>query len=129
MRNAGPYEEAVFFRQQLSRTYQPFMSKFLSFVPRVLLWAFFCFCTISSPAQTAFLDFNAVGEYTNNFNPWNDNGGVNGGAYAFEENTSDGVGGSGGVSVDQSTDMTATYENSSWNFATNGSTIIVSTMI
>src|SRR3954471_13917719 len=32
--------------------------------------------------QTAFLDFNSVGQYTNNFNPWNENGAsVNGGNY------------------------------------------------
>ena len=37
------------------------------------------------------LDFNTVGQYTNNFNVWQDNNGVNGGAYAFTENTTDGV--------------------------------------
>src|SRR5437016_14375749 len=36
-------------------------------------------------AQTVFLDFNTVGQYTNNFNPWNDNGGLNGGNYSRSE--------------------------------------------
>jgi len=80
-------------------------------------------------AQTAFVDFNTVGEYTNNFNPWNDVGGANGGGYSFEESTNDGVGGSGGVAVYQSTDMTATYKSGSWNLATNGATVIVSLLI
>ncbi len=105
------------------------MFKYLSATPRSLLLAFFCFGPLPVFAQTAFLDFNTIGEYTNNFNPWNDTGGVNGGVYAFEENSNDGAGGSGGVSVDQSTDMTATYKSGSWNFATNGSTVIVSTLI
>jgi hypothetical protein len=82
-----------------------------------------------SMAQTAFVDFNTVGEYTNNFNPWNDAGGVNGGNYSFEESTNDGVGGSGGVAVYQNTDMTATYKSASWNLATNGATVIVSLLI
>ncbi len=105
------------------------MSKFLHRALVSLLPAFFGFGIATGQAQTAFLDFNTVGQYTNNFNPWNDNGGANAGAYAFEENASDGVGGSGGVDVDQSTDMTATYKSGSWNFATNGSTLIVSTLI
>ena len=105
------------------------MSKFIRLALGCLLSAVFCLNTATGQAQTAFLDFNLVGEYTNNFNPWNDTGGVNAGAYAFEENTSDGVGGSGGVEVDQSTDTTATYKSGSWNLATNGSTIIVSTLI
>ena len=88
-----------------------------------------CFAAINSFGQTAFLDFNAVGEYTNNFNVWQDAGGVNGGAYAFTENTTDGVAGSGGVSVFQSTDTTATYKTGSWNFATNGATLVLSVMI
>src|SRR5262245_42343123 len=33
--------------------------------------------------QTVFLDFNTSGQYTSNFNPWNDAGGVNGGNYSF----------------------------------------------
>jgi uncharacterized repeat protein (TIGR03806 family) len=81
-------------------------------------------------AQTAFLDFNTVGQYTNNFHPWNDNGaGADGGNYAFTEGTNVGVGGSGGVSVFQSTDTTATYKSGSWNFATNGATVFVSMMV
>jgi hypothetical protein len=83
----------------------------------------------NSFGQTAFLDFNAVGEYTNNFNVWQDAGGVNGGAYAFTESTTDGVAGSGGVSVFQGTDTTATYKTGSWNFATNGATLVLSVMI
>ena len=84
----------------------------------------------SLKAQTAFLDFNTPGQYTGNFNPWNDNGsGNNGGNYSYEESANDGVGGSGGVSVFQSTDMTATYKTSSWNLSTNGATIMVSVLV
>src|SRR5271168_2357029 len=86
-------------------------------------------CQTTSFAQTAFLNFNTVGQYTNNFNPWNDNGGVNGGNYSYEENTTNGVGGSGGVAIFQSTDMTATYNAGSWNLATNGATVLVSVLI
>ena len=105
------------------------MSKFLHLALVGLLPAFFGFGIAPGQAQTAFLDFNTVGQYTNNFNPWNDGNGINSGAYAFEENPSDGVGGSGGVDVDQSTDTTATYQSGSWDLATNGSTMIVSTLI
>ncbi|MGC9943218.1 MAG: chitobiase/beta-hexosaminidase C-terminal domain-containing protein [Verrucomicrobiota bacterium] len=105
------------------------MSKFLPFILGCFLAACFFIGTRAGLAQTAFLDFNSAGEYANNFNPWNDVNGVNGGAYAFQENLGDGVGGSGGVSVYQSTDTTATYKSGSWDFATNGSTIIVSTLI
>src|SRR5580658_5384417 len=88
-----------------------FMSKFLPFTLGCFLAACFFIGNGACIAQTAFLDFNSVGEYTNNFNPWNDVEGVNAGAYAFQENLSDGVGGSGGVSVFQSTDTTATYKS------------------
>ncbi len=54
---------------------------------------------VEAIAQTAFVNFNVVRDYTNSFSPWNDNAGVNGGNYSFEENTNDGVGGSGGVAV------------------------------
>ena len=81
-------------------------------------------------AQPAFLDFNTVGQYTNNFGVWNDNGqGGNGGNYAFDENLTNGVAGSGGVSVFQSSDTTATYNAGHWNFATNGATLVVSTLV
>lgn len=79
--------------------------------------------------QTVLLDFNIVGQYTNNFGLWNDTSGANGGAYAFTENLTDGVVGSGGVSVFQSTDTTATYKTGGWNLATNGATLIVSTLV
>ncbi|HWY74250.1 MAG TPA: hypothetical protein VN281_01465, partial [Verrucomicrobiae bacterium] len=81
-------------------------------------------------SQAAFVDFNTVGQYTNNFHPWNDNGtGGDAGNYAFTEGTTVGVGGSGGVSIFQSTDTTATYKSGSWNFATNGATVFVSMMV
>src|SRR6266404_2714854 len=80
-------------------------------------------------AQTTFLDFNTIGQYTNNFNPWNDNGGVDGASYSFAENATAGAGGSRGVSVFQSTDTTATYKSGSWDFSTNGATFILSTLI
>ncbi len=79
--------------------------------------------------QTAFLDFNTPGQYTNSFNPWNDVGGANFGAFAFMRSPTAGVGGSGGVSVFQSTDTTATYTNQSWNFSTNGAAMTMSVMI
>ena len=85
---------------------------------------------IPGAGQPVFFDFNIAGEYTNNFNPWNDTGGVNGGGYSFMESTNAGVGGSGGVSVFlPSTDMTATYKSSSWDFSTNGATLIVSVLV
>ncbi len=94
-----------------------------------ILWVLFP-CLTQLYAQTLFVDFNGVGHYTNNFNPWNDNGsGVNATNYSFEEGTNDGTGGSRGVSVYRSTDTTATYKNGSWNFATNGATIVVSTFV
>jgi uncharacterized repeat protein (TIGR03806 family) len=80
-------------------------------------------------AQTVFLNFNTVGQYTNNFSPWNDNAGVNGGNYSFEENATNGVGGSGGVAVFQDNDMTATYNSGSWNLSTNGATVLVSVLV
>jgi PKD repeat protein len=86
-------------------------------------WSFTAF------GQTAFLDFNTVGQYTNNFNPWNDAGGVNGGNYSFMEGPTAGVNGSGGVSVFQSIDTTATYNQGSWDFSANGATITISTMV
>ena len=87
------------------------------------------FVFFQSFAQTVFLDFNAVGAYTNNFNPWNDVGGSNAGSYDFAENATSGVGGSRGVSIFTNTDTTATYRSGSWNFATNGATINVSILI
>src|SRR5690242_8830512 len=70
-------------------------------------------------AQTAFLNFYVPGEYTNNFNPWNDVSGSNGGNYAFAESLSVGVGGGGGVSILNNNDTTAAYRSGSWNLATN----------
>ncbi|HTA29744.1 MAG TPA: hypothetical protein VK731_04635, partial [Candidatus Cybelea sp.] len=85
--------------------------------------------TSGAMAQTAFLDFNTVGDYTNNFSPWNDVGGVNGGNYSFAENTTNGVGGSGGIALLADNDMTATYNAGSWNLSTNGATVVVSLLI
>ena len=79
--------------------------------------------------QTVFLNFNAPGQYAGNFNAWNDNAGVNGGNYSFEENSTNGVGGSGGVAVFQSADTTATYKSGSWNLASNGATMVVSLLV
>jgi hypothetical protein len=80
-------------------------------------------------AQTTLLDFNAVGQYTNNFNAWNDNGGANGGNYCFTESAGAGVGGTRAVSVFQSTDTTAAYRTGGWDFSTNGATILLSTLV
>jgi uncharacterized repeat protein (TIGR03806 family) len=79
--------------------------------------------------QTLFLDFNTPGQYTGNFNPWNDSSGNNAGNYAFAESTSAGVNGSGGVNVFQNNDTTATYKGPAWNFSTNGATMILSVLI
>jgi hypothetical protein len=57
--------------------------------------------------QTLFFDFNTPGQYTANFNPWNDSAGVNAGNYCFAENATAGVNGSGSVSLFQNTDTTA----------------------
>src|SRR5258708_3455820 len=76
-------------------------------------------CSLAASGQTVFLNFNRAGQYTNNFNAWNDTGGANGGNFSFIENSSGGVGDSGEVSVFQSTDTTATYTNASWDFSTN----------
>src|SRR5882762_1216005 len=98
-------------------------------LPLVCFIALVSMSTLSAHSQSVFLDFNTPGQYTNNFNPWNDNGGGNGGVYAFGENTSAGVGGSAGVSVLNNSDTTATYKSGSWNFAVNGATVIVSTLL
>jgi hypothetical protein len=95
------------------------------FARLICLTTLFLFSARRSMAQTAFVDFNSVGEYTNNFFPF-DNGAT---GFSFEENTTNGVGGSGGVAVDAIIDTTATYTNRSWNLATNGATVIVSVLI
>jgi len=105
----------------LKRVFQP--GRWLWLCVLVLWQAF------GAAGGTAFLNFNTPGQYTNNFNPWNDGGGVNSANYSFTESTNDGVGGSGGVAVFQSTDMTAIYTNSGWNLATNGATIVVSVLL
>jgi uncharacterized repeat protein (TIGR03806 family) len=105
------------------------MPKILSFLHCGVLSVFLLFGAAAGSSQTVFLDFNTPGQYTGNFNSWNDNGGINAGDYSFEENTTAGAGGSGGVSNFQSTDTTATYKSGSFNFATNGAVIVVSTLI
>lgn len=90
-----------------------------------LLLAFFLSTSAAGFSQTVLLDFNTAGQYTGNFNPWNDNGG----GASFTENTTAGAGGSGGVTNFQSTDTTATYKSGNWSLATNGSVIVVSTLI
>jgi uncharacterized repeat protein (TIGR03806 family) len=79
--------------------------------------------------QTVFLDFNSAGQYTSNFSPWNDNGGVNAANYSFGESTTNGVGGSGGVAVLQNNDTTVTYSRGSWDLSTNGANAIVSVLL
>ncbi|MDB6065398.1 MAG: hypothetical protein JWR26_1606, partial [Pedosphaera sp.] len=98
----------------------------------LLLLAWLCLETIPAFAQTAFLDFNSVAQYSNNFSQFNDNGAnADAGNYSFAPGTTSGVAGSGGVTVfvGAANDMTATYNGGSWNFATNGATIILSTMV
>jgi uncharacterized repeat protein (TIGR03806 family) len=88
------------------------------------------FLTLTSAfGQAIFLDFNSTGQYTNNFNPWNDNGGSNAGNYSFAENLAAGIGGGGGVSILNNNDMTAVYKGRSWNFAVNGATVIASVLV
>jgi len=77
---------------------------------RLLLAGFTVVLVSSVFAQTAFVDFNIPGQYTNNFNPWNDAGGNNGSNYPFAESTSAGVNG-GGVSIISSTETTAAYRS------------------
>ena len=98
------------------------------YVP-LLCTALFSLGSCLSPAQTVFLDFNTPGQYTGNFTPWNDTGGVDGGNYGFMESSSSGVAGSGGVSVFQSTDTTASYRAESWDFSTNGAVLTLSVMV
>src|SRR5258708_6712747 len=92
----------------------------------LVLWAG---CLLPARAQTLFLNFNATGQYTNNFNNWNDNGGVNGGVYCYTESPTAGIGNAGGVSVFQNADTTATYNGGSWDFSTNGATLFLSLMV
>ena len=75
-------------------------------------------------AQTTFLDFNTAGQYLNNFSLW-----TPGGSSSFQESAAAGVNGSGGVNVFQSADTTAVYKSGSWNLATNGAAITISTMV
>src|SRR5579859_3134169 len=84
---------------------------------------------IRAEAQTVFQDFNLPGQYTGNFTPWNDIGGVDGGNYSFAESTTAGSAGGGGVSVFQSNDTTATYNQSSWDFSTNGAAVTLSVLV
>jgi PKD repeat protein len=80
--------------------------------------------------QTAFQDFNVPGQYNNSFNPFENAGtGTNGGSYSFQEGATVGVGGSGGVSVFQNNDTTATYIKASWDFSTNGAVVTVSLIL
>jgi uncharacterized repeat protein (TIGR03806 family) len=80
-------------------------------------------------AQTAFVDFNTPGQLNSRFRVWNDVGGTDAGNYSFQEGTNVGVGGSGGVSVFQSSDTTAIYQPNSWNFSTNGAVLVLSTIV
>jgi predicted alpha-1,2-mannosidase len=105
------------------------VSERLNFKPLVLC-AFVLLGTSLTPAQTAFFNLNTAGQYTGNFDQWNDNGsGGNAGNYAFTESSTGGAGNSGCVSVFQSADTTAAYKSGSWNFSTNGATVVVSALI
>src|SRR5215203_2474877 len=88
-----------------------------------------CFLAALASAQTVFIDFTAAPQFTTNFSLWQDIGGADGGNYAFVHSPTAGVGSSGGISVFQSTDTTATYKVGGWDFSTNGSTIVLSVMI
>ena len=84
---------------------------------------------LSSPSQTLFLDFSAPGQYTNSFNQWNDAGGTDGGNYGFQQISTNGAGGSGCVSVFQSSDTTASSKAQSWDFSVNGAALTVSVLM
>lgn len=84
-------------------------------------------CPVAGWGQAVFVDFNSPGQYTNSFNP--SDAGVSDGNYSFMESLTAGVGGSGGVSVFQSADTTATYTNRSWDFSAKGATFFLSTMV
>src|SRR5258708_13556972 len=105
-------------------------SPFRSIIPAGL-WVLEFNCLMFAPgfSQTIFLDFNSTGQYTNNFNPWNDNAGVNSGNTCYSENATAGVGGTRGISVFQSVDTTAIYTNGTWAFSTNAATILMSFLI
>lgn len=105
----------------------PLPNWYRAFYPAALICSIWLAATAS--CQTVFLDFNTPGQYNNNFNPWNDSGGANGGNYAFQESGTAGVNGSGGVSVFQSTDTTAIYKSGSWDFSTNGATLLLSALV
>ncbi|HZR17224.1 MAG TPA: chitobiase/beta-hexosaminidase C-terminal domain-containing protein [Verrucomicrobiae bacterium] len=93
-----------------------------------LFLAVFCsLFPLIAPAQTGFLDFNTPGQYTKNFNP--SDAGTPDGNYSFAESPTAGVGGSGGVSVFQSSDTTAVYTNRSWDFSVNGARLFLSTLV
>ncbi|HEX4263777.1 MAG TPA: GH92 family glycosyl hydrolase [Verrucomicrobiae bacterium] len=97
---------------------------------RILFLLHFLFWVAACQSQTAFFDFNAPGQFTGNFNQWNDNGsGVNAGTYSFTESANGGAGNSGAVSLAQSQDTTATCRSGSWNFSTNGAAIVLSALI
>src|SRR5258708_18029178 len=92
----------------------------------VLAMAIFLFwVTMPAFCQSLFDDFNSAGQYSGNFNPWNDSGGSNAGNYDFAECAACGVNGSGGVSVFQSTDTTAIYNGGSWYFSTRAAPVRV----
>ncbi len=95
----------------------------------VLMLVILCLHAVSALSQTVFVNFNTSGQLGGQFNLWNDTSGVNGSNYDFEESTNAGVGGSGAISVFESTDTTAVYKGGSWNFSTNGATVIVSAMV
>src|SRR6266446_3659290 len=103
-------------RPAVSRVWVPGPGQLIRLILCPLIFASF----LATPAfsQTLFLDFNSPGQYSADFNPWNDSSGVNAGNYAFAESTTAGVNGSGGVSVFQSTDTSASYHSGSWNFST-----------
>src|SRR5258705_12586581 len=87
----------------------------------VLAMAIFLFwVTMPAFCQSLFDDFNSAGQYSGNFNPWNDSGGSNAGNYGFTECAACGVNGSGAVSVFQSTDTTAIYNGGGLDFFSGG---------
>jgi Glycosyl hydrolases family 39 len=88
---------------------------------RFLILFLSVFFVRSITAQSLLLDFNTPGQYTDNFN--NPNSGN-----PCTETNAGGVGNSGALLVTGG-DGNATYNASSWNFATNGATISASLMV
>ena len=109
---------------RLFQGYSIMNSSRIKLLPLFLLAALACLVPPAG-AQTAFVNFNAVADYTNNFYRFtNGNVGQN-----FTETNSGGIGGTRAVLIFAANDFTATYKTRSWDFSTNGASITISTLL